>query len=150
MPFQGPKSVHTSLLLAVPAFRHHIGLLIHRRLLHTGLLALSSRDRLLEFGLDFLLREAPRLGAQHVRELLLRHADLVAHGHEAVGKVHIVLLHQLKCHHQVVDVVEDKRSAVAVGGLGFDEVHGLIAPVSARVQVVAGVVAVIEAEAVAL
>jgi hypothetical protein len=46
--------------------------------------------------------------------------------------------------------VEDQGAAVAVGGFGFEEVDGLVAPVAARVEVVAGVVAVVEAEAVAL
>lgn len=46
--------------------------------------------------------------------------------------------------------MEDEGAAVAVGGFAFQEVHGLLAPVAARVEVVACVVAVVEAEAVAL
>ena len=125
-------------------------LLILNRQRHTSTLPLRRGYGLLELRLNLLLRKPPRLSPQHIGELLLRHSDLIAHGHEAVGEVQVVLLHQFESHHQVVDVVEDEGAAVAVGGFGLEEVHGLVAPVAARVEVVAGVVAVVEAEAVAL
>ena len=124
--------------------------LILNRKRHASTLPLRRGYGLLELRLNLLLRKPPRLSPQHIGELLLRHSDLIAHGHEAVGEVQVVLLHQFESHHQVVDVVEDEGAAVAVGGFGLEEVHGLVAPVAARVEVVAGVVAVVETEAVAL
>lgn len=46
--------------------------------------------------------------------------------------------------------MEDQGTSVSVGFFGLQEVDGLVAPVAERVQVVGGVVAVVEAEAVAL
>lgn len=99
---------------------------------------------------DILVGEPARLGAQHVCDFLARHVNLVADGHEAVGEVEVVVAHESEGHHVVVDVVEDEGATVAVGGFGLEEVNGLLAPVAAGVEVVGCVVAVVEAETVAL
>lgn len=46
--------------------------------------------------------------------------------------------------------MEDEGAAGAVGCFGLEEMDWLVAPVAARVEVVGCVVAVVEAEAVAL
>ena len=56
----------------------------------------------------------------------------------------VVLAQQRHRHHDVIDVVEDESAAVAVLRLGGDECEGVVAPVAAGVEVVRGVVAVIE------
>jgi hypothetical protein len=64
--------------------------------------------------------------------------------------MHIVLGEQGEGDHQVVDVVEDERVLVRVLLLLREESNGVLAPVAERVEVVRGVVAVVEAVAVAL
>ena len=53
-------------------------------------------------------------------------------------------------HHQIIDVVKHQRPARAIRFFRLQEMHRLLAPVAERVEVVGGVVAVVEAEAVAL
>ena len=60
----------------------------------------------------------------------------------------VVLPQQRESKHQIIDIVEHQRAAVSVGFLGLQEMNGLLAPVSEGVEVVGGVVAVVEAEAV--
>jgi len=52
--------------------------------------------------------------------------------------------------HDIVDIVEHKGPAILVLLLGFHEGERVVAPVAARVEVVGGVPAVVEAVAVAL
>lgn len=68
---------------------------------------------------NILLGESLRLGPQHGRNLRLAHADLVPDRHQAGGEMHIILAQQRDRHHDVVDVLEDERAAVAVLGFGF-------------------------------
>lgn len=96
------------------------------------------------------LTERPRLGTQHLGLFFQRHADLVAHGDEALGEVHVVLHDEADGDHDVVDVLEGECVLAGVLVLLLQESDGVLAPVAQRVEVVRGVVAVVEAEAVAL
>lgn len=60
----------------------------------------------------------------------------------------IILPHQPIRNLQVIDVMEDEGAAVGVDFLVLEEVQRVVAPVAAGVQVMGGVVAVIEAVAV--
>lgn len=80
----------------------------------------------------------------------MRHADLVAHRHQTPRQVVVVLAHQSHRDHDVVDVAEHEGMLGCIPVLLPQEGEGVVAPVTARVQVVRGVVAVIVAEAVAL
>ncbi len=62
----------------------------------------------------------------------------------------IVLAQQGHCHHDIINVLEDKGTAFPVLRFGFDEGDGVVSPVAARVEVVGSVVTVIEAVAVRL
>lgn len=99
---------------------------------------------------NVLLGELPHLGAQHVGNLLFGHVDLIADWNEAVGKIQIIFAQQPDGHHVVIDVVKDERASLGVRILGLEEVDGLLAPMPAWVQVVSCVIAVVEAETVAL
>ena len=46
--------------------------------------------------------------------------------------------------------MEDKSTTIAVCRLGLEEVNRLVAPVSARIQVMSSVVTIVEAESVTL
>ena len=50
--------------------------------------------------------------------------------------MHVVLAQQRDGHHNVVDVLEHKRAAVAILRFGFDEGEGVVTPMAARVEVV--------------
>ena len=62
----------------------------------------------------------------------------------------IVFAHQPVRNFEVVNVSKDEGAAVNVGVLALDEGEGLVAPVTEGIQMVGGVVPVIEAEAVGL
>lgn len=64
--------------------------------------------------------------------------------------MHVVLAQQRDRHHNIVDILEDERAAVAVLLLGFDKGDGVVTPMAAWVEVVRCVVTVIEAVAVGL
>lgn len=104
----------------------------------------------IEFGLQLPLPESLRLGPQHVRQLLLGHPQLLPYRHQTPRQFHIVFSQQRDRHHQVVNVVEDEGRASGVLRLGLEESAWVIAPMAQRIQVVRGMVAVIEAVAVAL
>ena len=82
--------------------------------------------------------------------LLEGERDLVANGDHAAGEVVVVFHEQADSDHEVVDVVEDQGTLLGVGLLLLQERAGVVAPVPQRVQVVRGVVPVVEAVAVAL
>lgn len=64
--------------------------------------------------------------------------------------MHVVLLQQLESEEKVVNVVEDQRTTLAVCFFRLEEVHWLLAPMPSGVEVVGCVVAVVEAESIAL
>lgn len=49
--------------------------------------------------LDLLLGEPSRLGLQHIRQLLLGHADLLSDRDETVGQVEVVFSQEVVGHH---------------------------------------------------
>ncbi len=67
-----------------------------------------TSPNLFELLLYILFRENPGFGSKHICKLLLAHANLVANGHEPVGKIHVILLQELHCHHEPIDFVKDK------------------------------------------
>jgi hypothetical protein len=103
-----------------------------------------------KFLLDILLRECHSLCPQHIRQLFLRHLNLLAHRYQAIGEMVIVLHQQSECDLQVVDVVERKCTTGGVLALCLEKRVGMIAPMTAGVEVVRGVVAIVEAITVAL
>lgn len=105
---------------------------------------------LTKLGPNILLREPPRLRLQHRHSLLVTHTDLRANRHQTPGQVVVILPHEPDGDHDVVDVVEDEGAAVLVLLLGLHEGERVVAPVAARVEVVGGVPAVVEAVAVTL
>ena len=76
--------------------------------------------------------------------------DLLSHRHDAVCQIQVVLLQDPVGHHQVVNVSEHEGAPFAVLALGLEECGGVIAPVTAWVEVVRGVPPIVEAVAVAL
>ena len=67
-----------------------------------------------------------------------------------IGQVGVVLGQQLPGDGDVVDVGKDESAAAGVARACLNQGGGVIAPVAARVQVMAGVVAIVEAVSVAL
>lgn len=91
------------------------------------------------------------MSLEHGDPLIHRHPDLpLANGDHAFGEMRVVLAQERKCHHEVVDVVEDQGIIGGVGVFGLEECHWVLAPVAERVQMVRGVVSVIEAVTIAL
>ncbi len=64
--------------------------------------------------------------------------------------MHVILRQQPESYFQVIDVVEYQSAFGRVAGLGFQEGVWVVTPVSEGIEVVRGVVAVVEAEAVGL
>lgn len=91
------------------------------------------------------------MSPEHGGPLLHGHADLLlADGHHALSQPGIVLAQQRDRHEEVVDVVEDQGAVRGICVLGLEEGHRVLAPVSHRVEMMRGVVSVIEAVTVAL
>ena len=80
----------------------------------------------------------------------MAHADLRAHGHEMPREGVVVFGQTAVGDHQVVDAGEGEGALGLVVCLCFEEGGGVGFPVAARVEVVGGVVAVVEAVAVGL
>ncbi len=100
---------------------------------------------------NLILAESPCLPPQHPFHPPLTHPLLlIANRHQTPRKMFIVLAHQPVRDFKVVNVSKDEGPAANIGVLALDEGEGLIAPVTEGIQVVSGVVAVIEAEAVGL
>lgn len=88
---------------------------------------------------------------EHGCPLLHSHADLLlADGYHALGQPGIVLAQQRDRHEEVVDVVEDQGAVRGICVLRLEEGHRVLSPVSHGVEMMRGVVPVIEAVAVAL
>lgn len=64
--------------------------------------------------------------------------------------MHVILFQQRDRHHDVVDVVEHERFLRTILRLRFRECHRVIAPMAPGVQVMGGVVAIVEAVSVGL
>ena len=105
---------------------------------------------LFKLSANVIFSEPPGLGPQHARDLSLAHANLIANWNQTASKIHIVLLQELDRHHEIVDIVENKRTSSSIRFFRFDEMKGMVAPVPSWIQVMRRVVAIVEAEAVAL
>ena len=99
---------------------------------------------------NLLLTKLARLPSQHICPFLNRQLHLLAHRHQTSGQMHVVLGKQGEGDHKVVNVVEDERVLVGVLLLLGEERDRVLTPVAEGVQVVRGVITVIEAVAVAL
>lgn len=75
---------------------------------------------------------------------------MVANGYKTLGKRLVILHHESNGDHKVVDVVEDNGVFFGVSVLGLLEMHRMFAPMTAGVEMVRGVVAVVVALTVAL
>lgn len=64
--------------------------------------------------------------------------------------MHVVLAQQTESEHVVVDVVEYQSTTIAICLFRLEEVQRLVTPVATWVEMMGGVVAVVEAEAIAL
>lgn len=62
----------------------------------------------------------------------------------------IIFPQQVHGKHDIVDIAKNKSMLFSVAILLFQEGDGMIAPVSSRIEMVGGMVAVVIAEAVAL
>jgi len=60
-----------------------------------------------------------------------------------------LLLEHSDGQHHVVNVVEDKRATIAVCLLALEEMNRSVSPVTARIEMMGSVIAVVETEAVA-
>lgn len=103
-----------------------------------------------EFHPNILLRKSLCLRLQHRRNLFQRHVDLIPNRDEAFRQVHVVLAQQTESEHVVVDVVEYQSTTIAICLFRLEEVQRLVTPVATWVEMMGGVVAVVEAEAIAL
>jgi hypothetical protein len=75
---------------------------------------------------------------------------LLADGNQTFCEMIIVLAHETVGYLKVVDVSKDECSASDIGILALDEGERLVAPVAEGVQMMRGVVAVVEAETIGL
>jgi len=99
---------------------------------------------------NLLLSKLPCLALQHLDLLVKRKLHLVAHRHETLGNVLVVLSQQIDCKEEVVDVVKDNCLFVRVLLLLRQEGNWVLAPVAERVKVMRGVVAIIITVSIAL
>lgn len=100
---------------------------------------------------DFLLAESPCLCLEHLFDVVVAHQPLfLADGDKTSCKVIVVLAHEAVGYLEVIDVSKDEGTAGNVGVLAFDEGKRLIAPVAERIQMVGGVITVVEAETIGL
>lgn len=91
------------------------------------------------------------MSSEHVHPFGVRHFDLgLADGDHAFCEVVVVFHEQADGHHDKVNVVEDEGCLGGVVLAGLQEGDGVVAPVAEGVEVVRGVVAVVEAVAVGL
>lgn len=111
---------------------------------------ISHVFRLPKFPRNIFLCKAPSFCLQHRCDLFHAHADLVTDGHQASCQMQVVLAQEPVSDHEIVNVAEDEGLFACVARFLVQKAERVIAPVAARVQVVRGVVAVIEAEAVTL
>ena len=112
--------------------------------------SLMRVPRLFELVLDIFFRKLSSLGPKHVRQLSLAHANLITNRYKMGCDIHVVFAQQLHCHHEPVDIVENQGSPGAVSFFRFEKVDWMISPMPPRVEVVGSVVAIVEADAVAL
>lgn len=115
-------------------------------------LVLSSYAQLSlpEYFRDLLLAEPLRFTPKQSHELLVGLPNLVSYGHEAPGEVVVVFRQQPIRDLDIINVVKYQCPLGLVLVLGLDDGRRVVTPVTPAVQVVRGVVAVIEAVTVTL
>lgn len=99
---------------------------------------------------DFFFREPTGFCPQHRRNLIQIHSDLVAQRNKTFGKIPVVFLQQLHCHHDVVNVAKDQRTFPGVSVLLLNESDWMLSPMAAGVEMMRGVVSVIVTISIAL
>lgn len=80
----------------------------------------------------------------------MSHVDLISNGHQTLRQMIVILPQERDRDHDIVDVAEHKRLLRRVLLLRFEEGGWVFTPVPQRVQVMRGMVAVVETVAVAL
>jgi hypothetical protein len=75
---------------------------------------------------------------------------MVPEGYHAFGQGLVVSEHEPHSHHEIVNVVEDEGVLRCILLLPFDESDGVLTPMAQRVEMVRGVIAIVEAMAVTL
>jgi hypothetical protein len=99
---------------------------------------------------DVVIREPPRLAPQHFHPFPMVHLNLVSNRHQTRCQIIVVFPHQPIRELHVVDITEYERVFGRVEVFGFKKCGGVITPVTERVEMVRGVVAIVETIAVAL
>lgn len=112
---------------------------------------------LLQFGIllppllrNLLLAKLPCLTLQQCYPLLVCELHLIAHRYQAVSDVIIVLAQQIDRKHHVIDIVENKRMLIRILFLLRQKCDRVVAPVTKRIEMVRGVIAVIVAVSITL
>ena len=98
---------------------------------------LAVLDGLAELGVELGLGEATGLALEHGDDLVARHLALVAERNEVIGEDAVVLAEEAQADHDEVDVLEDERALGGVAVAGGERRTGVVAPMAARVEVVA-------------
>lgn len=106
---------------------------------------------LLKLDPDFLLCKAFGMASKEGYSIVHGHRYLLLpNRHEAFRK-RTVVLHKKPCrNHEIINVVENKGLLRGVQLLALDERHGVLAPVSKGVEVVRGMVAIVETVTITL
>lgn len=78
------------------------------------------------------------------------HVDLVANGNQTFGKIVIVLPKQVHSDEDIIDISEDQGILPGIAILLLEESDRMISPMATGVEVVRGVVAIVERESVTL
>jgi hypothetical protein len=109
-----------------------------------GLIALG------EFPGNISLGKRTSMPLEHLCPLFQCHMDLITQRDEATCEVHVVFPKQSDGDEDEVDVMEDESGFIGVDLLTLEKGIGVLPPVPHRIQMVRGVIAVVEAVAVAL
>jgi hypothetical protein len=99
---------------------------------------------------NLLLRKCSCLPLQHTHNLLMRHTYLLSYRHQASCQRIIIFSHQSIRNHEIIDIMKNQGATILVLFLGFHECDRMVAPMTARVEVVRCVPAVVEAISVTL
>lgn len=75
--------------------------------------------------------------------------DLPPHWNQLLSESHIILCQKSVRDLKVVDVVKDQGTFFGIAFFSFEEGIGVVAPMTAWVEMVRGMVAVVEAESIA-
>lgn len=99
---------------------------------------------------DIFLGELARQALQKLNSPLHGEIRLRSQRHHALGKMLVIFGQQPEGDHEEVNVVKQDCSLFAVGFALLQKGDGMLAPMPKRIEMVRGVIAIVEAEAVAL